>query len=100
MPTSKLSDPKSLPSESSSVKILPPAWFARPTCVVAADLVGKVLCRQLMDSDGTTKVLRMRICETESYIGDADGSVQAHLARKEKRTLRSCIAKAGCFMSI
>lgn len=60
---------------------LKPLWFARPTCVVAADLIGKVLCRQLTDSDGVQKILRMRISETESYIGDADGSVQAHVAK-------------------
>ncbi|WP_201554322.1 DNA-3-methyladenine glycosylase [Psychrobacter sp. 72-O-c] len=65
--------------------ILEPSWFARPTCVVAADLIGKVLCRQLTDSDGTQKVLRMRISETEAYIGNADRSVQAHVAKgKEK----------------
>jgi DNA-3-methyladenine glycosylase len=53
--------------------------------VVAADLIGKVLCRQLTDSDGTQKVLRMRISETEAYIGNADRSVQAHVAKgKEK----------------
>ena len=68
--------------------ILAPTWFARPTCVVAADLIGKVLCRQIIDTDGQHKTLRMRISETEAYIGDADGSVQAHVAKgKEKSTI-------------
>ncbi len=82
MPTSK---PSAAKVTSAQPIILAPSWFTRPTCVVAADLVGKVLCRQLIDSDGSVKVLRMRISETEAYIGDADGSVQAHVAKgKEK----------------
>ena len=77
--------PASTKELSSPATVLPPAWFSRPTCVVAADLVGKVLCRQLIDSDDQQKILRMRISETESYIGEADGSVQAHVAKgKEK----------------
>lgn len=74
-------------SKTSSIKatILDPSWFARPTCVVAADMIGKVLCRELIDSDGATKTLRMRISETEAYIGIEDGSVAAHVAKgKEK----------------
>ena len=77
-------------STTSSIKaiILEPLWFIRPTCVVAADLVGKILCRQLIDSDGLVKVLRMRISETEAYIGESDGSVQTHIAKsKEKSTI-------------
>ncbi len=66
--------------------VLEPEWFARPTCVVAADLIGKVLCRQLIDSDGIKKTLRMRISETEAYIGDADGSVQAHVVKKKEKS--------------
>ena len=68
--------------------LLPPKWFTRPTCVVAADLIGKILCSQLMDSDGSAKVLRMRISETEAYIGNSDSSVQAHIAKgKEKSAI-------------
>lgn len=55
-----------------SSTILEPEWFTRPTCVVAADLIGKVLCRQLTDSDGQQETLRMRISETEAYIGQDD----------------------------
>ncbi len=75
-------------STTSSAKaiILQPLWFTRPTCVVAADLVGKILCRQLMDSDGSVKVLRIRISETEAYIGDSDGSVQAHIAKSKEKS--------------
>lgn len=72
--------------------ILNPSWFARPTCVVAADLVGKILCRQLIENDGTIKVLRMRISETEAYIGDEDASVRAHVG---KRTTHSKRGKRG-----
>ena len=66
--------------------ILPTAWFTRPTCVVAADLIGKILCRQFTDTDGSVKVLRMRISETEAYIGESDGSVQAHIKRSKQKS--------------
>lgn len=76
--------------------VLDPSWFTRPTCVVAADLVGKILCRQLIDSDGTTKVLRLRISETEGYIGLQDGSVAAHLAKGKDKAQIMC-QKGGVF---
>ena len=66
--------------------ILEPAWFSRPTCVVAADLIGKVLCRQLTDSDGKQKILRMRISETEAYIGEGDAACHAHAGTRTART--------------
>ncbi|WP_350562003.1 DNA-3-methyladenine glycosylase [Psychrobacter sp. CAL346-MNA-CIBAN-0220] len=75
-------------SESSTSKatFLEPSWFARPTCVVAADLVGKILCRQLTDSDGVIKILRMRISETEAYIGEGDAACHAHAGTRTART--------------
>jgi len=72
-----------------SSTVLEPDWFTRPTCVVAADLVGKVLCRELTDSDGQQKTLRMRISETEAY-----------MQARERRAQRLCMSKAVCFMSI
>lgn len=66
--------------------VLEPCWFARPTCVVAADLIGKVLCRQLSDSDGKKKNLRMRISETEAYIGEGDAACHAHAGTRTPRT--------------
>lgn len=66
--------------------ILATSWFQRPTCVVAADLVGKVLCRRFSDSDGTSKILRMRITETEAYIGEADPACHTHAGSRTKRT--------------
>lgn len=69
-----------------SSKVLPPVWFTRPTCVVAADLIGKILCRQLTDSDGRVKTLRMRISETEAYIGDDDAACHAHAGTRTTRT--------------
>ena len=74
-----------LPSQAASI-VLPPSWFARPTCVVAADLIGKVLCRQLTDSDGQQKVLRMRISETEAYIGEGDAVCHSHAGTRTART--------------
>lgn len=66
--------------------VLEPSWFVRPTCVVAADLIGKVLCRQLSDSDGKQKTLRMRISETEAYIGEGDAACHAHAGTRTPRT--------------
>ena len=74
----KLSDTKST--------ILEPTWFTRPTCVVAADLIGKVLCRQLIDNDGERKTVRMRISETEAYIGEGDAACHAHAGTRTPRT--------------
>lgn len=66
--------------------VLEPSWFVRPTCVVAADLIGKILCRQLIDSDGKKKTLRMRISETEAYIGEGDAACHAHAGTRTPRT--------------
>ena len=72
-------------SQSASI-VLAPSWFARPTCVVAADLIGKILCRQLTDSDCKEKILRMRISETEAYIGEDDAACHAHAGTRTPRT--------------
>ncbi|MDX2374869.1 DNA-3-methyladenine glycosylase [Psychrobacter sp. PP-21] len=69
-----------------SSTVLEPDWFTRPTCVVAADLIGKVLCRQLTDSDGQQKTLRMRISETEAYIGQDDPACHSHAGTRTVRT--------------
>ena len=74
-----------LSSQAASI-VLEPSWFARPTCVVAADLVGKVLCRELIDSDGQQKILRTRISETEAYIGEGDAACHAHAGTRTPRT--------------
>lgn len=69
-----------------SSTVLDPDWFTHPTCVVAADLIGKVLCRQLTDSDGQQKTLRMRISETEAYIGQDDPACHSHAGTRTART--------------
>ena len=66
--------------------VIEPSWFTRPTCVVAADLIGKVLCRNIIDSDGQQKILRMRISETEAYIGEDDAACHAHAGTRTART--------------
>lgn len=73
-------------SKSMPITILEPMWFTRPTCVVAADLIGKILCRQLTDSDGKVKVLRMRIAEIEAYIGEDDPACHSHAGSRTART--------------
>ncbi|AMN66465.1 DNA-3-methyladenine glycosylase [Psychrobacter sp. P11G5] len=73
-------------SKAITTTVLEPIWFTRPTCVVAADLVGKVLCRQLTDSDGEVKTLRMRISETEAYIGEDDPACHSHAGTRTSRT--------------
>jgi DNA-3-methyladenine glycosylase len=57
-------------------------WFMRPTTVVAADLIGCLLCRRMPDGS----VIRARISETEAYIGHADPACHAHLGRRTTRT--------------
>lgn len=79
-----------------SSTVLDPSWFTRPTCVVAADLIGKVLCRQLTDSDGKVKVLRMRISETEAYIGEDDPACHSHAGSRTART-EIMYAQGGIF---
>ncbi|WP_201511493.1 DNA-3-methyladenine glycosylase [Psychrobacter alimentarius] len=79
-----------------SSTVLEPAWFTRPTCVVAADLVGKVLCRKLIDTDGTSKILRMRISETEAYAGLADPACHSHAGTRTERT-EIMYAEGGVF---
>lgn len=79
-----------------SSTVLEPAWFTRPTCVVAADLVGKVICRKLIDSDGSEKVLRMRISETEAYIGLEDPACHSHAGTRTERT-EIMYAQGGVF---
>jgi len=79
-----------------SSTVLEPAWFTRPTCVVAADLVGKVLCRKLTDSDGSEKVLRMRISETEAYVGLEDPACHSHAGTRTERT-EIMYAQGGVF---
>ncbi len=76
--------------------VLEPTWFTRPTCVVAADLIGKVLCRKLIDSDGSEKVLRMRISETEAYIGLEDPACHSHAGTRTART-EIMYAEGGVF---
>ncbi|MCH1782938.1 DNA-3-methyladenine glycosylase [Psychrobacter glaciei] len=79
-----------------SSTVLNPSWFTRPTCVVAADLIGKVLCRKLTDTDGTVKVLRMRISETEAYIGEDDPACHSHAGSRTART-EIMYAQGGIF---
>ncbi|GAA0307635.1 DNA-3-methyladenine glycosylase [Psychrobacter aestuarii] len=79
-----------------SSTVLDPNWFIRPTCVVAADLIGKILCRRVTDTDGQEKVLRMRITETEGYIGLQDTACHTHAGSRTART-EVMYAEGGVF---
>lgn len=61
--------------------ILEKAYFSRPATVLAPDLIGKLLCRRMVD--GTVR--RWRITETECYFGEDDTACHAH----KGRTLRT-----------
>ena len=52
---------------------LPEDFFDRPTLVVARDLLGKLLCREVK---GETR--RLRIAEVEAYDGPLDKACHAH----------------------
>lgn len=69
-----------------SAQCLSQSWFMRPTVVVAADLIGKILCRRLTDEEGCVKTLKMRITETEAYIGLDDPACHSHAGTRTKRT--------------
>lgn len=72
--------------QNKTAQILPPEWFTRPTCVVASDLIGKIICRTVIDDSGSEKTLRMRISETEAYIGEGDRACHAHAGTRTART--------------
>ncbi len=55
------------------------SFFNRPCLEVAEDLIGKVLVRKT-----ATGEIRLRITETESYIGEADTACHAHKGRTKR----------------
>lgn len=63
-------------------QILAHEWFARPTAVVAADLIGCYLCRRLDDG----RVIKAMITETEAYLGVGDAACHAFGNRHTPRT--------------
>lgn len=55
------------------------SFFNRPCLEVSRDLVGKVLVRKTNSGE-----IRLRITETESYIGEADTACHAHKGRTKR----------------
>jgi len=60
--------------------LLPYSFFNRPCLEVSRDLIGKILVRKTDNGE-----IRLRITETESYIGESDTACHAHKG-KTKRT--------------
>lgn len=55
------------------------SFFNRDCLAVSKDLVGKVLVRKTADSE-----IRLRITETESYMGEEDTACHAHKGRTKR----------------
>ena len=56
---------------------LPRSFYARPTLLVARELLGAVVARRLPDGE----ILRGRIVETEAYVGEEDKACHARAGR-------------------
>src|SRR5215217_2119728 len=67
---------------------LPAGFYNRTPVVVARELLGKILVRQIDD-----EVLTGRIVETEAYLGSADAAAHSSIGRT-KRT-RVLFERAG-----
>ncbi|MGI5867992.1 MAG: DNA-3-methyladenine glycosylase [Kiritimatiellia bacterium] len=63
-------------------KRLEAAFFKLSADVAAPRLLGKLLCRRL-----GSKVVRLRITETEAYCGEADTACHAHRGRTARTTV-------------
>ena len=51
---------------------------------MAPALLGKLLCRALLDENGKITVLKYRITETECYFGEDDTACHAHKGKTER----------------
>ncbi|HSL95006.1 MAG TPA: DNA-3-methyladenine glycosylase [Thermoleophilia bacterium] len=60
---------------------MPPEFFARPTGVVARELLGALLVRRLADGER----LVLRLVETEAYLGAPDRASHAWAGRRTAR---------------
>ena len=59
--------------------LLERSYFSSPATHLAADLLGKILCRRTENG-----VLRARITETECYFGEEDTACHAHKGKTER----------------
>lgn len=59
--------------------ILDKDYFSAPATVLAADLLGKTLCRRTADG-----IIRSKIIETECYFGEEDTACHAHKGKTER----------------
>lgn len=70
------------------MKTLPHSFFERKTLVVAKDLIGKYLVREV---DG--KIIREKIVETEAYVGEHD--LACHTSRGKTKRNEVMYREAG-----
>lgn len=71
-------------------KVLPREFYERATLRVAHDLLGKILCRRLVNG----KILRGRIVEVEAYLGVKDAAAHTFGGRRTER-VRSMYLSGG-----
>ena len=87
-PQNKVKNADSSRSISYGMKKLPQAFFERKTLVVAQELIGKYLIREL---DG--KIVRQKITETEAYVGPHD--LACHSSRGKTQRNEPMFCEAG-----
>ena len=59
-------------------------FYTKRAFEVAPALLGKILCRKMIDANDETIILRYRITETECYFGEDDTACHAHKGKTER----------------
>ena len=59
-------------------------FYTKRAFEMAPALLGKLLCRRLVDDSGNSTVLKYRITETECYFGEDDTACHAHKGKTER----------------
>ncbi len=59
-------------------------FYTKRAFEMAPALLGKILCRKLIDDNGNGITLKYRITETECYFGEDDTACHAHKGKTER----------------